>query len=464
LKPLDILIINPGRVRHDYMTEHLGIASLKSFVSSRGYDADSLDMAVECLSVKQGVLRIVELQPTIIGISLLEDSKNKGLQLIRQLRKAGFQGSVIVGGYFATFASREILRDFPDIDFVVRGEGELTLLELLDVITGRTTGSLRDVKGLSFRDEDRIIENPARPLIQDLDMLPPVDRKYARMVLRNGSHLRIYGTRGCWGKCSFCDIIGMYKSSPGKAWRRRSVKKLVDEIEYLARTYKTDYFAFNDDQFLLRGKAGLERVKAFAAELKRRNLSINFELMCRADTVNRQTMTVLKEAGLKRVFIGLESFDDKQLQRFRKNISVRQNLKALIILYQLKIDVLASVILADAFTSLMDVVKQFVVLYELRRRYFNSPQCQISVNRRIEIYRGSTIYEEYRSGGILTRDHYLQGYSYRLKFLTGLRLTLFDLEIIISRMILWPVKTTITWFRGLRWGLGQLKLYLSYQK
>lgn len=464
MKPLDILIINPGKVRHDYMTEHLGIASLKSFVSSRGYSADTLDMAVECLSVKQGVLRIMALRPATIGISLLEDSKNKGLTLIRQLREAGYHGSVIVGGYFATFASREILRDFPDIDFVVRGEGELTLLELLDVLNGRNKGPLRNVKGLSFREQKKIIENPLRPLIQDLDILPLVDRKYAGMVLHNGSHLRIYGTRGCWGRCSFCDIIGMYNSSPGKAWRRRSVKKLVDEIEYLVHIYETDYFAFNDDQFLLRGKAGLGRVKAFAAELKRRNLSVNFELMCRADTVNRQTMAVLKEVGLKRVFIGLESFDDKQLQRFRKNISVRQNLKALIILYQLKIDVLASVILADAFTSLMDVIKQFVILYEMRRRYFNSSQCQISVNRRIEIYPGSTIYEEYRSKGILTCDHYLQGYSYRVKFWTGLRLKLFDLEIMISRMILWPVKTTIIWFRGLRWGIEQLRLQLSYQK
>lgn len=464
MKQLDILIINPGKVRHDYMTEHLGIASLKSYIISRGYTADTLDMAVECLSVKDGVMRITALQPETIGISLLEDSKHKGLQLIRELREAGYRGKVIVGGYFATFASKEILRDFPDIDFVVRGEGELILAELLDVISGRTVKSLREVAGLSFREKGKITENPARPLIDDLDILPPVDRKYAGMVLQNSSHLRVYGTRGCWGGCSFCDIVGMYKSSPGKAWRSRSVKSLVDELEYLAGTFNTDYFAFNDDQFLLRGKAGVERVKAFAAELKRRNLKINFELMCRADTVNRDSMSILKEAGLKRVFIGLESFDEKQLQRYRKRISPRQNLKAVITLYRLKIDVLASVILADAFTSLLDVVKQFVVLYELRRRYFKSQQCQISVNRRIEIYRGSKIYQEYRARGILTQDHYLHGYAYRLKFLTNLRLKLFDLEIKISRMILWPKKTITIWFRSLRWTLGQLRMYLSYQK
>jgi radical SAM superfamily enzyme YgiQ (UPF0313 family) len=461
---MDILLINPGKIRHDYYTEHLGLASLKAYVQSRGFKVDSLDMAIDCLSVLDGINRIISLNPKSVGISLLDDSKTKGLSLIQGIREAGYQGYIIIGGYFATFAASELLSDFPEIDFVVRGEGEITLAELLDKLIRRDEISFRDIPGISYRERGHIRINQDRPLVQDLDILPFADRKYSHAVLEKGAALRVYGTRGCWGQCTFCDIVGLYASSPGKAWRQRSVKKLVDEIEQLTRTYDTHYFVFNDDQFLLRGRKGAERIEAFAREIQRRGLNIEFELMCRADTVERQSMKTLKTVGLKRVFLGLESFDQKQLERFRKRVSVRQNLKALITLYQLKIDVVASVILADAYTTIWDMVKQFIFLFELRRRYFNSPQCQISVNQKIEVYRGSAIYSEYKELGLLTTDYYLKGYDYKLKFWTGFRLKLFELETKLGRLILQPGDVIRDWTSAFRWSISQLKHNYIFQR
>lgn len=440
---MDILLVNPGEVRYDYVTEHLGIASLKSYVTSRGYRADTLDLSIESLTVTDAIRRIRAVAPAVVGVSLLADSRERGLSLIRQLREAGYHGYLVVGGYFPTFASRPLLQDFPEIDFVVRGEGELTLADLLDQLLRNPRPDFREIPGLSYRRGDEVWENPARPLVGDLDSLPPPDRKYAAQVLHQGSHLRVYGTRGCWGQCSFCDIIGMYGGQPGKKWRARSVPTLVDEIEDLRRTFHTDYFIFNDDQFLLKGGKGRERIEAFAAELERRNLNIRFELMCRADTVSREGMQRLKQVGLQRVFLGLESFDDRHLQRMRKNITVRQNLRALIILYRLKIDVIASVILADAFTTLRSLISQFITLFELRRRYFNSRHCQISVNHQVLLYQGSRLCREYREQGLLTRDHYLQGYDYRLKFWTGFRLRLFRLEALLTAIALKPRRTLV---------------------
>lgn len=461
---MDILLINPGKIRHDYVTEHLGISSLKSYVTSQGFSADTIDMTIDELSVQDGVRLVLEIQPRIVGLSLLEDSKHKGLVLMKGLRKSGFTGIIVVGGYFATFASKEILKDFPEIDFVVRGEGELTLGELMEAVLGEKTKPLSEIKGLSFRDQGTIVENPSRPLIHDLDVLPPPDRKYARKILEKNFHLRVYGTRGCWGQCTFCDIVGMYRSSSGKVWRCRSVKHLVDEIEDLMQRFNTDTFIFNDDQFLLKGNKGLERAEAFAAELERRQLKIKFDLMCRADTITRKAMERLKSVGLVRVFLGLESFDDKQLKRFNKRITIRQNLKALITLYQLKIDVLASVILADAYTTLWDLVKQFIMLFELRRRYFNSTKCQISVNKKLEIYRGSSVYKEYKSKGLLTRDHYLEGYGYKLKFWTDVRLKMFELEGKIGRLILKPGRVIQNLMSGVRWYSHQARLILMQNR
>ena len=179
--------------------------------------------------------------------------------------------------------------------------------------------------------------------------------------------------------------------------------------------------------------------------------------MCRADTVTRPIMSRLKSVGLKRVFLGLESFDPKHQEIYKKRISVRQNFKAIIILYQLKIDVIASVILANAYTTLLDLIKQFITLYEIKGRYFNSPYCKISMNKKLILYRGSAAYQEYKKKGLLTKDNYLEGYEYRIKFWTNFRLILFDIETKISRLILKPVAVFHNLIKSVLWQLHQLK-------
>ena len=434
---MDLLLINPGDYQLVNRTEHLGIACLKSYIASKNFSTDIVDLSFEPKNDSKFIAELISINPAIIGFSLLNATARKGIKLIQLLRKTGYSGKIVVGGYFATFSSKELLRDYPEIDYVVRGEGELTLEELLRYEI-RQEISLNDIQGLSFRQNSDIIENSARPLIENLDILPPPDRKYAHLVLKNKSALRIYGTRGCWGQCTFCDIVGLYGISKGKAWRRRSVVKLVDEIESLQNQYHTNHFTFNDDQFLVKGKKSLEYVEEFAAELEKRNLNIEFDLMCRADTVTKKVMARLKSVGLQRVFLGLESFDEKQLKRFNKNISVRQNLKAVMRLYQLKIDIIASVILADAYTTLWDLLNQFVVLFELKRKYFNSKKCRISVNKKMDIYRGSSTYIDYKSKGLLIEDHYIDGIKYRLKLGTYLRLRMLAFEEIISIIIYNP--------------------------
>jgi hypothetical protein len=100
------------------------------------------------------------------------------------------------------------------------------------------------------------------------------------------------------------------------------------------------------------------------------------------------------------------------------------------------------VILADAYTGLWDLLQQFMLLFQLRRKYFNSRKCQISINKKMDVYRGTAVYAQYKQAGILTRDDYLQGYDYRLKLLTRWRLGLYDLEERLNRLILRPEWTT----------------------
>jgi len=447
---MDLILVNPAAGRSGMPNEHLGILSLSAFIRKRDFSAGVIDMAIERLKVAETASRVCRLDPAILGISMLDATKDKGFALIEAVRSGGYQGRIVLGGYFATFSAADILRDFPDVDYIVRGEGELTLLELMEKLLRNAALPFSEIKGLSYRQETRIIDNPARPLITDLDILPAVDRRYARALLKEGRPLRVYATRGCWGACSFCDIVALYGRAPGKQWRRRSVNTLADELAALVDVYRTHEFIFNDDQFLVKGKKALEYVDDFATELEKRGLDIRFDLMCRADTVSRPVMQRLKSVGLRRVFLGLESFDQRQLQRYNKGISVRQNLRALRILYQLKIDVIASVILADAYTTIYDLLRQFAVLFRLTRRYFNSRHCQISINKKLEIYRGSNVYKIYKEAGLLSRDDYLHGYDFKLKPLTALRLQLLKGEETMARLFIQSGETLSRIFAGRR--------------
>jgi hypothetical protein len=149
----------------------------------------------------------------------------------------------------------------------------------------------------------------------------------------------------------------------------------------------------------------------------------------------------------------LESFDEKQLLRYKKKISVRQNIKAVVTLYKLKIDVIASVILADAFTTIGDLLRQFMVLYQLRRKYFNSRQCQISINKKLDVYPGSSVYTEYQSKGVLYHDHYIEGYKYHLRTLTAIRLFILTIEENIVRFFTRPISV-----------LKDVKYYLAMKR
>ncbi|HID40131.1 MAG TPA: hypothetical protein EYP36_11540 [Calditrichaeota bacterium] len=130
---MDILLINPAPPREDRIAEHLGISSLKAFINSHGMEADTLDLSIERLSIEDTVGRIWSIQPRMVGISMLDDSKDNGIAIIKRLTEREYKGKIVIGGYFPTFASKEILRDFPQVDYVVRGEGELTLLQLMEV-------------------------------------------------------------------------------------------------------------------------------------------------------------------------------------------------------------------------------------------------------------------------------------------------------------------------------------------
>jgi len=424
---MDLILVNPGDNR-DIPCEHLGLASLSAYIKYHGYSVDMLDMALDNLDVPAGTKLLMAASAAVIGISMLDKTREKGLALIKQLRSAGFHGTIVAGGYFPTFHADELLLHCPGIDHIVRGEGESTLLELMDHLLDCKIKPLSSIEGISYRKNGTAVHNPARPLIRDLDSLPPPDRKYAQTVLKKTGHLRVNASRGCWGNCSFCDINAFYTIGSGPKWRSHSIPVFVSELKRLRDKFNCSYFILNDDNFMTRGIHNRKRAFALAEELKKNDLKIHFELMGRVDSMDRQVLQILKSAGLQRVFLGIESFDQAHLDRFNKGTTVLQNMRAIILLKQLQIDCIVSVILADAHTRLRDLLVHFYTLFRIRRRYFNSSRSRISINEQLEIYRGSALYRQYKQAGLLICDNWATGYRYQLKMMTALRLNLARVE------------------------------------
>ncbi len=241
----------------------------------------------------------------------------------------------VVGGIHFSFVPEESLNDFPEIDYIVCGEGEVTMVELIKRL--RSGSKVNKVKGLSFKHNGMIIHTHARPLIENLDTLPyPAyhlvegDIKKYHFTMMAGKNTRfmvLEGARGCVHKCSFCTQWKYW----GARWRTKSVKRIVDELVYLNENFDGQFLWFADDNFEYRkrGKELWERL---------RKHKFNDELMlffqARVDDVvnNPQLVGRLREVGNYWVMIGVESHSEARLKEFNKGIKVPDAYKAVKIL------------------------------------------------------------------------------------------------------------------------------------
>jgi len=164
------------------------------------------------------------------------------------------------------------------------------------------------------------------------------------------------GSRGCYARCTFCDIKSFYKNGRGPGWRGRSPANILHEMRIIQRRYGKDLtFSFVDDQFIGPGKKGYNQAVEFANLLLKSGGDFAFEITCRADTVERDLFALLKKAGLHGVYIGIDSGSPKGLEHFRKDLSMEDNLRAIKILNALKIPVDLGFIMFEPLMSLNDL-------------------------------------------------------------------------------------------------------------
>jgi radical SAM superfamily enzyme YgiQ (UPF0313 family) len=312
---------------------NLGLGYLASTLRGHGYRVEVFDFEQDSGEILEAVRRA---DPVLMGFSLIfQFYVNRFGALLGYLRQHGVTCHFTMGGHFPSLSYQHTLELIPDLDSVVRFEGEMTLLELVDCL-----GSDRDwrgIRGIAYRQGAEVIATPLRPLIEDLDQLPYPERNVRSKPLLGRSAIPILASRGCIRTCSFCSIHMFYRSAPGKVVRTRKPAQVVQEMRLLHEEHGITIFQFQDDDFPVFGPVWRRWAQEFVDELHRNDLPgrVIWKISCRADAVELELFARMRDAGLYLVYMGLESGNEQGLKTLHKQITVEQNIRAVEILKEL---------------------------------------------------------------------------------------------------------------------------------
>lgn len=272
---------------------------------------------------------IVAIGSVCIGFSALYSRMiPDSYDLIEKIRSLGYKGHITIGGTYPTLNAEKMLKDFPLIDSICRVEGEVVSVNLYRALVGEIR--MEDVSGLTYRTESgEIVNNPPESLIHNLDQMPNPIRDNFERYLELGGIIQLHSSRGCHANCSFCGTAAFYRKAPGPKWRARSAVHVVDELESLRKRTEKDEVWFTDDNFLGPGRVGNLRAKQIAEEILSRSISVKMAIQTRADNLDLETIRLLKQAGLRKVFIGIESGTERHLATYNKSVTRSQNVAAL---------------------------------------------------------------------------------------------------------------------------------------
>jgi anaerobic magnesium-protoporphyrin IX monomethyl ester cyclase len=296
----------------------LGILYLCSHLRKQGFDVDVFDTTFSSREALFNHLRTET--PSVLGVYANLMTRSNVVQTLKVAREAGWM--TIVGGPEPGAYALEYLQ--AGANYVVFGEGELTMQDLLNAFRAGTTDACNSIPGLAYLDAaGGMHETVQRSQIADLDSQPWPARgaidvgryvKTWRDAHGKGS-VNFITARGCPYKCRWCSHQVF-----GQTHRRRDPLLVVDEVEWLLQTYSPDMVWVSDDVFTINHKW----LRDYAGEMRRRSLRIPFECISRADRLNPEMLDLLAELGCFRIWIGSESGSQRILDSMDRGVKIEQ--------------------------------------------------------------------------------------------------------------------------------------------
>lgn len=341
--------------------DNLGLRYLMSSVQQAGFDAHIVTYQSDPRALVSEVLRV---KPDLVGFSLIFQYMAPDFgRVIRALREANVTAHITMGGHYPSFDYAEVMTRIPEIDSIVRFEGELTLIELMERIDAGE--DWQGVQGIAYRRGTKIAANPLRPAIADLDLLPPPQRRDIDYQAHDLPTASILGSRGCPWDCSFCSIRPFYEAQEGPLRRLRKPEAVVAEMVALYHERDVPVFLFQDDDFLAGGNRARQWACEIAKGLAEAGLAdkIVFKMSCRSDEINEDCIRQLIAGGLTHVYMGVENGDPQGLINMSKRIKPEQHLRAGRILKELKLSFDFGFMLLDPYST-FDMVRNNIAFLE----------------------------------------------------------------------------------------------------
>jgi len=396
-----VLFVEPPKeywfVMGEYLPPPLGVLELAAYLESqdRNVEIEVLDCQAEGLGWKELERHIESSNPDIVTPSALATcNAYTVLHTAETAKKIDQNITTIVGGQHFTATAQESLENYPEIDLIVRGEGEQTFRELVQEFKKKKP-SLSKIKGISFRHRGKIVHNPPQPLIENLDDLPlpgyhfvkeHMNKYHFTMMASSKPYALIEGSRGCPHKCTFCS---QWKHWQG-TWRIKSARRIADEFEYCYNEFGSRFLWLTDDNFDL-GK----HADDLCNEIAKRGITddIMWFMQARCDDVirHKDVLPKMRKAGNRWILTGIESGNKATLERFHKKISPKDAEEAIKLLKENDIFAQATLIIGERTDSAKSIAKL--------REFVNHIDPDLAIFMILTPFPGTELYETAKQNG-----------------------------------------------------------------
>ena len=382
--------------------DNVGVDRIASFLCKKGFPTH-IDF-LYTNSIDEAVKKI-DLECNFFGITLHSDNVLFVFQLAEKIKQISPQAVVFVGGIFATYAAKEVLKNSCDIDFVVLGHGDIPLSLLYQEITlrnGDISAALLNAKYIYARNNN----NQAKPCYSDINLHALPERKYLNHDEK--TVVCIIGSHGCYGNCSFCTV-----PEPGALVTERNINDIFSEIEEIHKKQKISFFYFLDAAIEGWGEKGKERLISFCEMVEDRKMKLSFRAFLRAESFKHVEKDVrllkkMKSSGFVNIIIGIEAGNDNDLKIYNKICNIQDVKECLSLFDEINYDIILGYIILNPYTSYSDLKSNYYLLsstkFSLLHNYINCLQ----VNFNTPIYNRLE-----KDGLLLDKSIFSSGYDYK---------------------------------------------------
>jgi anaerobic magnesium-protoporphyrin IX monomethyl ester cyclase len=396
----NIPFVPKGEVNEDFSEKiyyPLGLAYLHSYLESK-----KIDVKTMCLNnkpyeycFKKVIEGLKDFSPNIVGFQILTSNRVSSYRLIEYIHKNHPEIKIIIGGIHSTIMYKQLIEKYPFL-IAILGEGEITFSELIKELN-KNKPNLKKIDGLAYSKNNAVIRTKPRELIKNLDILP--FPKHELFFKNNNKRYEgsLLTTRGCYFSCSFCSLNPESK----RIVRFRSSKNVVDEIEYMIKSFPQMREIFiHDDSFFIDN----QRVIDICDKIVKRNIKMNFVCSGRIKPLSKEMIKKLEQAGFKRVLLGIESGDNSILKNCHKGINQDDILNAFRLFSKSSINLKTFLIVGLPGENIETIKETSKFIKKIQKiKYFSSP----NFSNLLVVYPGTEVYEIAKQKGMVDDSFWL---------------------------------------------------------